>query len=236
MYADLPRCLDALSYGAFMYSGQSCTACTRLLVQEEIYDEVLEGIVERSRALPMGDPSDDRNLVGPMASKEQYDKALRYLAIAQEDGGKAILGGDEGDPGDLYLAPSVLVDVPLGSRVNQEEVFGPILTVTRFEDEAGALELANATSFGLGASVWTSDNGQALRAARGLDFADVWVNGYYLRHAETTFGGRHMSGMGRELGLRGVEEYVSWKRVCIDTRTQEFQLKTWFEGTEDFRG
>ena len=234
--ADLSRCLDALSYGAFMYSGQSCTACTRLLVHDAVYDEVLEGIVERSRALPMGDPFDDRVLVGPMASRAQYDKALRYIAIAQEDGGKAVLGGDEGDPGDLYLGPTVLVDVPLESRVNQEEVFGPVLTVTRFDDEAEALRLANATGFGLGASVWTGDAGRSLRVARELDFADVWVNGYYLRHAETTFGGRHSSGIGRELGLRGIEEYVSWKRVCIDTRTADFHLKTWFEQGEDFRG
>jgi aminomuconate-semialdehyde/2-hydroxymuconate-6-semialdehyde dehydrogenase len=126
--------------------------------------------------------------------------------------------------------------VPLQSRVNQEEVFGPVLTVTRFDDEAQALALANATGFGLGASVWTGDASRSLRVARSLDFADVWVNGYYLRHAETTFGGRHASGIGRELGLRGIEEYVSWKRVCIDTRTDAFHLKTWFEQGEDFRG
>lgn len=234
--ADQARCLDALCYGAFMYSGQSCTACTRLLVQHEVYNEVVDGIVERSRALPTGDPFDDSILVGPMASRAQYDKALRYIAIAQEDGGKAVLGGDQGNPDDLYLGPTILVDVPLESPVNQEEVFGPVLTISRFEDEGEALALANGTPFGLGASVWTSDTGTALRVARSLDFADVWVNGYYLRHAETTFGGRHVSGIGRELGLRGIEEYVSWKRVCIDTRTEEFHLKTWFERAEDFRG
>jgi (Z)-2-((N-methylformamido)methylene)-5-hydroxybutyrolactone dehydrogenase len=234
--ADLDRCLDSLTFGAFMYSGQSCTACTRLLVEDTAYDEVLDGIVERARELPHGDPMDDRMLIGPMATRGQYEKAVRYLAIAQEDGGKAVLGGDEGDPGDLYLRPTIVTDVPLDSRVTQEEVFGPLLTVTRFDGEDEALAIANATSFGLGASVWTGDGARALRLARGLDFADVWVNGYYLRHAETTFGGRHMSGIGRELGIRGVEEYVSWKRVCIDTRTDDFHLKTWFERGEDFRG
>jgi acyl-CoA reductase-like NAD-dependent aldehyde dehydrogenase len=234
--ADLDRCLDSLAYGAFMYSGQSCTACTRLLVEDSVYDQVLDGIVDRARDLPHGDPMDDRMLIGPMATRAQYDKALRYLAIAQEDGGKAVLGGDAGDPDDLYLRPTIVTELPIDSRVTQEEVFGPLLTVTRFRDDDEALAIANSTSFGLGASVWTGDGGRALRLARGLDFADVWVNGYYLRHAETTFGGRHQSGIGRELGIRGIEEYLSWKRVCIDTRTDDFHLKTWFERGEDFRG
>jgi acyl-CoA reductase-like NAD-dependent aldehyde dehydrogenase len=234
--ADLDRCLDALAYGAFMYSGQSCTACTRLLVEGAAYDAVVDGMVERARDLPHGDPRDEGVLIGPMATREQYEKALRYLAIAQDDGGKAVLGGDEGDASDLFLLPTVVTDVPLESRVNQEEVFGPLLTVSRFSDEADALAIANGTRFGLGASVWTGDGGRALRVARALDFADVWVNGYYLRHAETTFGGRHRSGIGRELGLRGIEEYVSWKRVCVDTRTDPFHLKTWFEAGEAFRG
>jgi acyl-CoA reductase-like NAD-dependent aldehyde dehydrogenase len=234
--AHLGRCVDALAYGAFMYSGQSCTAATRLVVEDAAYEEVLDGIVRRSAALPAGDPMDPGNLVGPMASREQYEKALRFVDAAVRDGAKAILGGDEGDPGDLYLGPTVLVDVPVDSRVVQEEVFGPVLVVHRFSDEAEALSLANATRYGLGGSVWTRDISRALRVARRLDVADVWINGYYLRHAETTFGGRHLSGVGRELGLRGVEEYVEWKRVCIDTRGDEFHLRSWFEGGEDFRG
>lgn len=234
--ADLGRCLDALTYGAFMYSGQSCTAATRLIVEDAMYDEVIEGIVQRSAALPMGDPMDPETLIGPMASRAQYERALKYIGVALEDGAKAVLGGDEGDTDDLYLSPTVLVDVPTDSRVLHEEVFGPVLVVDRFSDETEALALANSTRYGLGGSVWTREISRALRVARRLDVADVWVNGYYLRHAETTFGGRHLSGVGRELGLRGIEEYVSWKRVCIDTRSDEFHLKTWFERGEDFRG
>jgi len=234
--ADLDRCLDALTYGAFMYSGQSCTACTRLIVHEDVADRVVAGIVERSRALPTGDPMDPSMLVGPMASRAQYDKTLRYLALAKDEGGTVVVGGEAGDPDDLFLAPTVIADLALDSRLHQEEIFGPILTVHRFADEDDALAAANATPFGLGGSVWTRDIDRALRVARSLDVADVWVNGYYLRHAETTFGGRHRSGIGRELGLRGIEEYVSWKRVCIDTRQEEFHLKRWFEAAEDFQG
>jgi acyl-CoA reductase-like NAD-dependent aldehyde dehydrogenase len=234
--AEMDRCLDALAYGAFMYAGQSCTACTRLIVEDDVYDEVVDGIVARSRALPIGHPMDPAVLVGPMCSREQLERALRYVAIALEDGGKAVLGGEDRARDDLYLGPTVLVEVPPESRAAQEEIFGPVLIVHRFAEEDEALALANGTPFGLGGSVWTRELSRALRVARRLDVADVWVNGYYVRHAETTFGGRHLSGLGRELGLRGVEEYVSWKRVCIDTRGGAFHLRSWFEQGEGFRG
>ncbi len=234
--ADLSRALDALTYGAFMYSGQSCTACTRLIVQDAVYDEVVDGIVERSRAMPTGDPMDPAMLIGPMASQGQLDKARRYVELARADGAKVLLDGEAESQGGLFLAPTILAEVPVTSAVVQEEVFGPVLVVHRVADESEAIAIANATRFGLGASVWTADASRSLRVARALDFADVWVNGYYLRHAETTFGGRHDSGIGRELGIHGIEEYVSWKRVCIDTRTEPFHLKTWFEEGQDFRG
>jgi len=234
--ADLSRALDALSYGAFMYSGQSCTACTRLIVEESVYDEVVDGIVERSRALPSGDPMDPAILVGPMASQAQYDKARGYLEIARASGAKVLLDGEAESQAGLFLAPTILSEVPLDSPLVQEEIFGPVLVIHRVPGEEEAIKVANATRFGLGASVWTGDASRSLRVARALDFADVWVNGYYLRHAETTFGGRHESGIGRELGIRGIEEYVSWKRVCIDTRAEPFHLKTWFEEGQDFKG
>jgi aldehyde dehydrogenase (NAD+) len=234
--ADMSRTLDALTYGAFMYSGQSCTACTRLIVHDDVYDEVVDGIVERSRALPTGDPMDTSMLIGPMASQAQYDKARRYIDVARSDGAKVLLDGEAESRDGLFLAPTILAEVPLTSAVVQEEVFGPVLVVHRVADEREAVAVANATRFGLGASVWSGDTSRSLRVARALDFADVWVNGYYLRHAETTFGGRHESGIGRELGIHGIEEYVSWKRICIDTRTEPFHLKTWFEEGQDFKG
>lgn len=228
--ADLDKCLDAVTYGAFMYAGQSCTACTRLVVDARIADRVIDGVVERSRALPMGDPLDARTLVGPMASRKQFEKAADYVRLGLAEGGKAVLGGDPGQRGDLFLTPTVLVDLPADGRLAREEVFGPVLAVHRFRTEAEALAIANNTPYGLGGSIWTQDIGRALTLARRLDVADVWVNTHYIRHVETSFGGRHLSGVGRELGLAGVEEYLSWKRLCIDTRPA-FHLKTWFEST-----
>lgn len=227
--ADLERCLDAVTYGAFMYGGQSCTACTRLVVDRRLHDRVVDGVVERSRKLPMGDPLDPKVLVGPMASRRQYDKAVSYIRLGLAEGAKPAIGGLPKDESSLFLPPTVLVGAPADGKVAREEVFGPVLVVHPFEDEREALAIANNTPYGLGGSVWSQDISRALGLARRLDVADVWINTHYIRHVETSFGGRHHSGLGRELGMAGVEEYLAWKRLCIDTR-REFHLKAWFEG------
>jgi acyl-CoA reductase-like NAD-dependent aldehyde dehydrogenase len=226
--ADIERCLDAVTYGAFMYSGQSCTACTRLVVDRRLHDRVVEGVVARSRGLRMGDPLDPTMLVGPMASRRQYDKAVSYIRLGLAEGGNAAIGGLPKDDSSLFLPPTVIVGAPVDGRLSREEVFGPVLVIHPFDDERQALAIANNTPYGLGGSIWSQDINRALRLARRLDVADIWINTHYIRHVETSFGGRHHSGLGRELGLAGVEEYLSWKRLCIDTRN-EFHLKRWFE-------
>jgi acyl-CoA reductase-like NAD-dependent aldehyde dehydrogenase len=229
--ADLERCLDAVTFGAFMYSGQSCTACTRLIVHRSIHDKVVEGVVSRSRELSIGDPLDPSVLVGPMASRRQYDKSVHYIRLGLEEGGQTALGGLPREPGQsLYLEPTVLIDLPPEGRVAREEVFGPVLAVYRFDSEEEALALANNTPYGLGGSIWTQDISRALKMARRLDVADIWINTHYIRNVETSFGGRHLSGIGRELGMAGVESYLSWKRLCIDTRSS-FHLKEWVESS-----
>ncbi len=225
--ADVERCLDAVSYGAFMYTGQSCTAATRLYVERSLYPKLLDALVERSRGMKVGDAMDPSVLVGPMASRVQYDRVCKYLDVGASEGAKVVLGGKpRGDS--LFIQPTVLTGDLGSSRIAKEEVFGPVLLVQPFDTEAQALEFANSTPYGLGGSVWTSNINRALRMARKLDVADVWVNTHYVRNTETPYGGRHISGMGRELGMAGVQEYISWKRVCIDTRDQ-YHLKAWFE-------
>jgi acyl-CoA reductase-like NAD-dependent aldehyde dehydrogenase len=226
--ADLDLCLDAVSYGAFMYGGQSCTACTRLVVDRRVLDDVVSGIKERAANLPMGDPLDPTMLIGPMASRRQYDKAVEYIRLGLAEGGKAVVGGLPKDSKSLFLPPTVFVDLPPAGRVAREEIFGPVLAIHAVKDEREALAVANNTPYGLGGSIWSRDIGRALRLARRLDVADIWINTHYIRHVETSFGGRHHSGIGRELGMAGVEEYLSWKRLCIDTR-EKFHLKSWFE-------
>jgi len=225
--ADLDRCLDAITYGAFMYTGQSCTACTRLYVERPLYDRLLDGLVDRSRKLKVGDAMDPSVFVGPMASRVQYDRVTKYIDLGLNEGAKAVIGGRP-DGKSLCIQPTILTGELAGARIAREEIFGPVLLVQPFDDERHALELANSTPYGLGGSVWTTNINRALRVVRRLDVADVWVNTHYVRNTETPYGGRHMSGLGRELGMAGVEEYISWKRVCIDTR-EEYHLKAWFE-------
>lgn len=225
--ADLERCLDAVTYGAFMYTGQSCTACTRLIVAREIHARLLEGLVARTKALRVGDPLEEGVLVGPMASRAQFDRVVSYIDLGLSEGAKALIGGRP-ETGSTYIKPTILTGELAGTRIAREEIFGPVVLVQPFDTEEQALEMANDTPYGLGGSVWTTNINRALRIVRKLDVADVWVNTHYVRNSETPYGGRHMSGLGRELGMAGVEEYVSWKRVCIDTR-DDYHMKTWFE-------
>lgn len=227
--ADLDKALDAVTYGAFMYSGQSCTACTRLIVHRSIRDKVVDGVVARSEVLKPGDPLDPKVLVGPMASRKQYEKAVSFIRLGLDEGGKTAIGGLPKKAAGLMLDPTVIVDAPAEGKLAREEVFGPVLAVHTFDDDREALAIANNTPYGLGGAIWSRDISRALAAARRLDVADIWINTHYVRHAETSFGGRHLSGLGRELGMAGLGEYLSWKRLCIDTRPS-FHLADLFAG------
>lgn len=229
--ADLDKALDAVTYGAFMYSGQSCTACTRLIVHRSLRDQVVDGVVARSAVLKPGDPLDPKVLVGPMASRKQYDKAVSFIRLGLDEGGKAAIGGAPRQDAGLMLDPTVIVDAPADGKLAREEVFGPVLAVHTFDDDGEALAIANNTPYGLGGAIWSRDISRALRAARRLDVADIWINTHYVRHAETSFGGRHLSGLGRELGMAGLGEYLAWKRLCIDTRPG-FHLADLFAGRD----
>ena len=164
-----------------------------------------------------------------MASRKQYDKAVGYIRLGLAEGGRAVIGGDPGDKSDLFLPPTVLVDLPATARIAREEVFGPVLVIHRCRDEEEALRHRERHALWPGRLDLVAGHQPRAALARRLDVADVWMNTHYIRHVETSFGGRHLSGLGRELGMAGVEEYLSWKRLCIDTRAS-FHLKDWFEG------
>ena len=177
----------------------------------------------------MGDPLDPKMLIGPWPrgsnTTRRFPISVWVLPRVQRRRSAAY----QRMRSSLFLRPTVMVDAPIDGRVAREEVFGPVLLIHPFDNEEEALAIANNTPYGLGGSIWSQDISRALRLARRLDVADVWINTHYIRHVETSFGGRHHSGLGRELGMAGVEEFLSWKRLCIDTR-KEFHLKSWFEG------
>ncbi len=222
---DQEKALDALSYGAFLYGGQSCTAATRLIIERPIYESFVDRLRDRAVNLPLGDPLDPAVLIGPMVSQRQVERVSSYLQTVEEEGGKFLCGGTVDG---LFVQPTIVEGLGTDSRLATEEVFGPLLCVFPVDSEEEALALANGVRYGLGASVWTSDVSRALRVARQLQAGDVWINTHYVRQSETPFGGWKESGIGRELGRAGIEEYLAYQRIALDT-SPEFHLKTWWE-------
>jgi acyl-CoA reductase-like NAD-dependent aldehyde dehydrogenase len=218
--ANLEKAMDAVAVGIFLYAGQSCTAGSRLLLHRSIHDAFLDGLIERAAALRVGSPLDEDTQLGPMVSERQLDRVLGYVDRGRREEARLILGGErlggEWSSG-FYMAPTIFDDVRPDMTIAREEIFGPVLSVLSFDDEAEALVIANDNPLGLGSAVWTSDLDRAIRLARRLRVGDVWVNTHYVRLAESPFGGVKGSGIGRELGMEGLDEYLESKRVCIDS-------------------
>jgi aldehyde dehydrogenase (NAD+) len=214
--ADLDRLVLDLADAAFGNSGQVCSACSRLLVHESIAAELVERIAARARAITVGPPADDPDL-GPLVSAEQHAKVVGHIEAARDAGARLVTGGDR--PAGLergwYVRPTLFDRVDPGLAIAREEVFGPVLTVTRFTDDAQALAIANGLDYGLCAGVYTRDIGRALKLARALEAGSVWINGWYLGGQQAPTGGIKASGIGKERGLLGVRNYLHAKNVAI---------------------
>jgi aldehyde dehydrogenase (NAD+) len=219
--ADLDAAVPGAAMAVFANSGQICSAGTRLFVESRIYDEFVGRVAEYGRQLKVGNGLDPNTQVGPLVSQQQYDRVGDYLSIGKKEGARAVVGGGRLTEGPLakgyFVQPTVFANVEDSMRIAQEEIFGPVISAISFKDTDELIKRANATMFGLGSGVWTSNVSKAHSVAKALRAGSVWVNCYQAMDPAVPFGGYKMSGYGRESGKQHVEEYLNVKAVWVKT-------------------
>ncbi|WP_234265649.1 aldehyde dehydrogenase [Hydrogenophaga sp. NFH-34] len=217
--ADLDQAVKGVVSGIFAAAGQTCIAGSRLLVQASIHDAFVERLIDFVKDARLGDPADPQTRIGPIATRPQFDKILGYLDIARAEGARCVLGGRaRPDLGaGWFVEPTIFTGVNNGMRIAQEEVFGPVLSVIPFEDEADAIRIGNDVQYGLAAGVWTQSLHRAMLMSSKLRAGTVWINNYRATSFTTPFGGYKRSGIGRESGVEAIKEYLETKSVWIST-------------------
>jgi aldehyde dehydrogenase len=199
--------------------GEVCTCPSRALIQESIYDKFMERVLPRVAAIKQGNPLDPNTMIGAQASQDQLNKIMSYMDIGKQEGAKLLIGGERnlltGALADGYYVQPTLLKGHNKMRVFQEEIFGPVLAVTTFKDEADALAIANDTIFGLGSGVWTRDGSRAYRMGRGIKAGRVWTNCYHAYPAHAAFGGYKESGIGRETHKMMLDHYQQTKNLLV---------------------
>ena len=205
---------------SFANQGEICLCGSRIFIERPLYERFRDAFIEEVRKLKVGDPMNDENWLGAIVSQPHQEKILHYIQLAREEGGNILCGGNKVQPeGDLaggyYIAPTVIEGLPFDCRTNQEEIFGPVVTLQPFDTEEEVLRYANSTRYGLAASVWTQHLTRAHRVAALLQSGIVWVNCWLLRDLRTPFGGVKASGVGREGGFEALRFFTEEKNVCI---------------------
>lgn len=216
--ADFERALDAVVWGIFSFNGERCTANSRLFIQEGLYDRFVAALQERITTIVVGDPMDAATEVGPLIHRKHWESVTGYIALAEAEGAQVISGTiPENLHGGNYVAPTLLLNCTNEMRVAQEEIFGPVLAVIPFRDEAEVLRMANDIKYGLAAYVWTNDIKRGHRLAQGIESGMVWINSQNVRDLRIPFGGSKASGIGREGGHYSFEFYTELQVVHVAT-------------------
>ena len=222
--ADLEDAVKGAVSGIFAATGQTCVAGSRLLLQKNIHDDFVGKLLDMARTARLGDPMDMATQVGPVTTPPQYEKVLKYIDIAKDEGATCVLGGHAAqrpECGDgWFVEPTIFADVTNDMRIAQEEVFGPVLSIIPFRDEDEAVEIANDVMYGLAAGVWTKDLRRAITVSDRLKAGTVWVNTYRAVSFMSPFGGYKQSGLGRENGAEAIREYLQTKSVWISTASE----------------
>lgn len=217
--ADFETTVDYVMFGIFLSQGQVCTAGSRLLLQESIYDKFIDRLVERTKKIKVGPGVEPWCEMGPLVSKSHMDRVLSYIQIGVDEGAKLACGGKRITEGEMkkgyFVEPTIFVDCNSKMRIVQEEIFGPVLVVQKFKDENEAISIANDTVFGLAGGVFTNDLSRAMRVAKGIRSGNIWVNTYLEAFLDVPAGAYKQSGIGRVMGIQGLEGYTELKQVNI---------------------
>ncbi|WP_158738157.1 betaine-aldehyde dehydrogenase [Alteribacillus sp. YIM 98480] len=227
--ADFETAVDQALNAVFFHAGQVCSAGARLLVQDTIHETFVKALVERTNQIKLGNGFDESTQSGPLISKEHREKVENYVEIGIKEGANLVIGGKRPEADELqdgfFFEPTIFTDCDTSMRIVQEETFGPLLTIESFSTEEEAVQLANDSKYGLAGAVWTTDIRKAERAASKLRMGTVWINDFHPYFAQAPWGGYKSSGIGRELGKQGLEEYTEVKHVFENTAPQPIN---WF--------
>ena len=216
---DYDNMLDTMVRSSFSNQGQICLCSSRILVEESIYEKFKIDFVQRVSELKIGDPSKEETQFGALSSKGHYEKVLSYMEIAKQEGGKVLVGGKlikingRCETG-WFVEPTIIEGLNNSCRINQEEIFGPIVTLQSIQSEDEAIQLANETEYGLSATIWTGDKEKANRVSSQIDAGIIWVNCWLVRDLRTPFGGMKQSGLGREGGDEALRFFTEPKNIC----------------------
>jgi acyl-CoA reductase-like NAD-dependent aldehyde dehydrogenase len=215
---DFDRAVASAVSSSLGNAGQDCCARSRILVQQSIYDRFTQSVVDAFNKLRLGDPLEEATEMGPLVTSRHRERVMDYVESGKAEGATLACGGEAPRRPGWYLQPTVFLDATPEMKIIREEIFGPVVAVMPFRDEAEAVAMANASAYGLSGSIWTRDIGRALRVARGLQTGNLSINSGSSVHLEAPFGGVKQSGVGRELGLQALDHYTEWKTIYIDVQ------------------